>query len=210
MKCLDRFQDVHYAPQGGAVDAGRALLQNFLQGVDSDTAIAGSTDSTPIDSLKEALSQIHLSPVTIPALHQSIIKSASLTFPIDIVQTGIAQAAFTLSNPFTASINLLKVGATVTFQGISLGKINDVDVSANPIHADGHSDVTSPSLPFEFNLDPLSIIQLLTTAAKGEGVDLGPLVQLFDFIIANPDFHPPVSLNHIEARISTYSCPGHD
>ncbi|KAK7690332.1 hypothetical protein QCA50_006989 [Cerrena zonata] len=107
--------DVHYAPQGDAMSAGRALLQNFLQGVDVDTTISGSLDSTPIQSLKLALSKISLSPVTIPALHQSLIKSVAIQFPIDIVSTGIAQSSFVLENPFTASINLLNVGATATF-----------------------------------------------------------------------------------------------
>jgi len=184
--------DVHFAPQGAAVSAGRALLQNFLQGVDVDTTIAGTSGSTPILSLKSALSQIRLSPVTIPALHENLIKSASLIFPLDIVKTGIASSSFTLVNPFTASINLLKVGATATFQGIVLGKINNVDVSSTPIHAGGHSAVTSPMLPMEFNLQPLSIIQLLTTASQQNGVDLGPLKQLFQFIVSNPNFKPPV------------------
>jgi len=185
--------DVHYAPQGGAVAAGRQLLENFLQGVDVDTTISGSTDSTPIESLKTALSQIVLSPVTIPALHQSLIKGVSITFPEDIVQTGIAQTSFTLDNPFTASINLLKVGAEATFHNLTLGTIDNVDVSSNPIHADGHSDVTSPSLPLKFNLDPPTIIQLLTIGAQNNNVDLGGLVDLFQFILQNPDFKPPVT-----------------
>ena len=90
------FPDVHYSPQGDAVPVGQQMLENFLQGVDSDTTIVGSTDTTPIDSLKLALSEIRLSPVTIPALHQNLITSASLTFPTDIVQTGIASTSFTL------------------------------------------------------------------------------------------------------------------
>ncbi|KAF5386260.1 hypothetical protein D9615_002421 [Tricholomella constricta] len=184
--------NVRYAPQGGAVSAGRALLQNFIQGVDVDTTIAGTTGSTSILSLKSALSQIRLSPVSIPALDETLIKSASLTFPLDIVKTGVASTSFTLTNPFTASINLLKVGATATFHGIVLGKIKDFDASSNPIHAGGHSTVTSPTLPLEFNLQPLAIIQLLTLASQQNHVDLGPLTQLFQFIVANPDFKPPV------------------
>ncbi|KAG6878541.1 hypothetical protein C0993_004439 [Termitomyces sp. T159_Od127] len=184
--------DVHYAPQGGAVSAGRDLLQNFVQGVDVDTTIAGTSDSTAIPSLKSALSQIRLSPVSIPALHSTLIKSVSLTFPTDIVKTGVASSTFTLANPFTASINLLKVGATATYHGIQLGKINSVDVSSNPIHANGHSTVTSPNLPLEYNLDPMATIQLLSIASQQNGVDLGPLTQLFQFVISNPDFKPPV------------------
>jgi hypothetical protein len=157
-----------------------------LQGIDSDTTIAGSTDSTPIESLQSALSQIKLTPVSIPALHQALITSASLTFPADIVQTGIASATFTLSNPFTASINLLQVGSTVTFHGLDLGVINNVDISSSPIHADGHSNVTSSSLPLNFNLDPATIIQLLSISAQEHSVDLGPLVQLFQIVLQNP------------------------
>ncbi|GLB37240.1 putative protein of unknown function (DUF3712) [Lyophyllum shimeji] len=194
--------DVHYAPQGGAVTAGRTLLQNFLQGIDVDTAIAGTSGSTPIASLKSALSQIRLSPVTIPALHGTLIKSASLTFPLDIVKTGVASTSFTLANPFTASINLLKVGATASFHGIVLGRINNVDISSKPIHAGGHSSVSSPTLPLDFNLQPLAIIQLLTVASEQNGVDLGPLTQLFQFIVANPDFKPPVATS-VDTRAPT-------
>ncbi|KDR75403.1 hypothetical protein GALMADRAFT_553913 [Galerina marginata CBS 339.88] len=185
--------DVHFAPQGGAVSAGRTLLQNFLQGVDADTAIAGSTGSTPIESLQSALSQIRLSPVTIPGIHQNLISSAALTFPINIVSTGIASTSFTLVNPFTASINLLKIAATAKFHNLTLGKIPSFDASAHPIQAPGHGQVTSPSLPLAFNLDPPTIIQLLLLTSQANGVDLGPLTQMFQFVLSNPDFKPPVT-----------------
>ncbi|KAG6857277.1 hypothetical protein H0H87_007110 [Tephrocybe sp. NHM501043] len=184
--------DVHYAPQGSAVSAGHALLKNFVEGVDVDTTIAGTTGSTPISSLKSALSQIRLSPATLPGLKGTLIKSASLSFPTDIVKTGVAATSFTIANPFTAGMSLLKVGATATYHGILLGKINNVDASSHPIHADGHSSVTSPTLPLEYNLDPLATIQLLSVASEANGVDLGPLNQLFQFVVQNPDFKPPV------------------
>ncbi|PFH51992.1 hypothetical protein AMATHDRAFT_74502 [Amanita thiersii Skay4041] len=185
--------NVHFAPSGSAVEAGRTLLQNFIEGVDVTTSISGSVDSTTIESLQEALSDIHLSPVVIPSLKQNLVTSASLSFPIDIVTSGIASSSFALSNPFTASINLLRVSAIAKYHGLTVGTIDNVDVSGNPIHAPGHNNVTSPALPMKFNLDPLSIIQLLTTAAKENNVNLGPLTDLFQFVIDNPDFHPPVS-----------------
>lgn len=130
--------------------------------------------------------------MTIPGIHQNLITSASLTFPINIVDTGVATTSFTLANPFTASINLLKLGATATFHGLTLGTIPSIDASAHPIHADGHSGVTSPGLPLNFNLDPQTIIKLLLLTSQENNVDLGPLAQLFQFILANPDFKPPV------------------
>ncbi|KIJ67573.1 hypothetical protein HYDPIDRAFT_180379 [Hydnomerulius pinastri MD-312] len=186
--------DVHYSPQGSSeTAAGQAMLENYLQGVDSNTVIMGSTSSTPIESLQSALSQIKLSPVTIPALHQNLIGSASLEFPTDIAQTGIASTSFTLSNPFTASINLLELSATATFQNLTVGTISHVDRSSDPIHADGHSNITSPTLPFSFNLDPMVIIQLISISAQEHNVNLGPLTELFQLIVDNPNFHPPVT-----------------
>ena len=190
---LTIIKDVHFSPQGGAVNAGQTLLQNFLEGINADTTIAGSTGSTPIESLQLALSEIKLSPVTIPGIHENLIKSASLTFPTDIVSTGVASTSFVLANPFTASINLLKLAATATFHNLTLGKIPSTDASGHPIHADGHSQITSPTLPLDFNLDPATIIQLLLLTSQANGVDLGPLPQLFQFVLSNPDFKPPVS-----------------
>ncbi|KAK0241921.1 hypothetical protein EDD85DRAFT_820884 [Armillaria nabsnona] len=186
--------DVHFFPQGSdAASAGRTLLENYIQGVDAETSITGSTDSTSIKSLQMAISEIVLSPVTIPAIHDTLIKSTSLTFPTDIVNTSIARASFILANPFTASINLLTVGATATYRGLTLGTIQDVDVSSDPIHADGHSSVTSQSLDMKFNLDRLTIVQFLGLTAQANGVDLGPLVNMFQLLMANPDFNPPVT-----------------
>lgn len=184
--------DVHFAPKGNAVGPGRILLEDFLQGVNVNTVIAGSTSATDIQSLKDALSQIHLSPVTIPALNRTLIKSVSLTFPTNIVDTGIATTSFTLSNPFTASINLLRVSASASFHGITLGTVPNADISSSPVHANGHSDVTSPGLPLKFNLDPVAIVSLLQQASAENNVDLGPLNDMFKFILDNPDFKPPI------------------
>ncbi|KAI0668274.1 hypothetical protein C8Q78DRAFT_1081656 [Trametes maxima] len=178
--------DVLYKPQGGAVASGQKLLENYLQGVVSGTSIQGSTDSTPIESLRLAMSNIHLSPVNIPALHQNLISTASLIFPTDIVKTSIAQTTFSLANPFTASINLVEVTAGATFGSLNLGKIDHVDRSSSPIHADGHSTITSPLLPFKFNTDPVTIIQLLLQGAQNNHVDLGPLPDLFKIVTDNP------------------------
>ncbi|KAI0370690.1 hypothetical protein BV20DRAFT_966193 [Pilatotrama ljubarskyi] len=178
--------DVLYKPQGGAVASGQKMLENYLQGVTSATTIQGSTGSTPIESLKLAMSNMRLSPVNIPALHQNLITTATLVFPTDIAQTGIAQSSFSLDNPFTASINLLEVNAVATFGSLTLGSIDHVDRSSSPIHADGHTKIESPQLPFKFNTDPLTIIQLLFQGAQNNHVDLGPLPDLFKIVLSDP------------------------
>ncbi|KAF8586733.1 hypothetical protein K439DRAFT_1631457 [Ramaria rubella] len=183
--------DVHFQPQGDAQAAGTTLLQNFLQGINSETVITGSSDTTLVDSLVPALEQIKLN-ANIPALHQNIITATNIEFPTDIVKTGIAFAAVVLSNPFTASINLLVITANAIFENLTLGTVDHVDVSSNPIHANGHTNITSPSLPLKFNLDPATIIQLLSIRSSQKGVDLGPLTQLFQIVLSNTDFHPPI------------------
>lgn len=184
--------DVHFQPQGSAVSAGQALLENYLQGVTSDATIQGSQGSTAIDSLKVAISDIRLTSVEIPALDQNFISLAALVLPTDIAQTGIAYATFTVDNPFTASINILGVTSTVKYKQLTIGEIDHADLTSSPVHANGHSNITSPQLPFKFNLDPLTIVQLLLSSAQDNQVELGPLIELLEIVTQNLTNHPPV------------------
>lgn len=183
---------VHYSPQGDSpTTAGEHMLENYIQGVISSTTIQGSTDTTGIDSLKLAMSEVKLQ-ADIPALHQNLITGASLSFPKDIVITGVAEASFSLANPFTATINLETVNASTFYDPVYIGGFYHVDLSSSPMSVPGHESGTSSKLPFDFNMDPLSIIELLETAAQAGGVDLGPLTELFQMVIDDPDFHPNV------------------
>ena len=168
------------------------MLESYLQGVISDTTIQGSQGSTAIDSLKVAISDLRLSPVEIPALHQNLISSATLVLPTNIAQSGIAFASFIIDNPFTASINILEVTSTVKYEQLTIGKIDHADLTSSPLHANGHSNITSPQLPFNFNLDPVTIVQLLLSGAQNNHVDLGPLIDLLRIVAQNPKYHPPV------------------
>lgn len=162
------------------------MLENYVQAIPSDTIIRGREDTTQIDSLRQALQTIALNTV-IPPLQQKLITQANLDFPIDIAETSIASATFTLQNPFTASINLVNVLARATFQGIFLG---DIDVqNLNPvINAPGKTTITSYSLPFNLVTDPKQLIRFIRAAAAVQGVDLGILStsQLADHILSIP------------------------
>ena len=120
---------VHYSPQGdSATTAGEHMLENYIQGVISSTTIQGSSNTTGIDSLKQAMSEVKLQ-ADIPALHQKLITGASLSFPKDIVKTGVAEASFSLSNPFTASIELQTVNASASYGPVYVGGFDHVDLS---------------------------------------------------------------------------------
>lgn len=192
--------DVHYSPQGSANKAaGQNMLENYVQGIASTALIQGSQSTTPIASLKQALSGISLS-TTIPPLHQLLITEARVVMPKNIAQTGLAEASFKLQNPFTASINLIKVNAKAYYGDIYLGVI-DVDLSSNPIRAPGHTTITSRTVPLKMDLDPKHLIQFIESAAANTGTDLGPLKQQFDIVMGMsstkttvvpvPDDNPP-------------------
>lgn len=114
---------VHYQPSAATQANGEVLLENFVQGILSETIIEGSATTTSIKSLQPALATIRLV-ADIPPLQQNLITQANLAFPLDIAQTYIADATFNLANPFTANINLLGVVASASYEGIALGVIN--------------------------------------------------------------------------------------
>ncbi|WFD44515.1 hypothetical protein MPSI1_003183 [Malassezia psittaci] len=191
--------NVHYSPQGSAnVAAGQQLLENYVQAITSTASIIGSRDTTPIASLKEALSGISLS-TQIPPLQQLLIIEARLVIPKNIAQTGNAIASFMLKNPFTASINLEKVNAAVSYQGIYLGVI---DQNLKPaITAPGHTTITSRRLPLALDIDPKHLIKFVEKAASNTGTNLGPLYEQFNevmqmsstktTVVPYPDANPP-------------------
>ena len=192
--------NVHYSPQGAAnTRAGQTMLENYVQGISSTTYIRGSKGTTDIASLKQALSGIELR-VTIPPLKKLLITEDQLVIPKDIAQTSIAQAKFQLANPFTASINLLKVKAKASYKGIYLGVI-DADLHKNPIRAPGHKTITSRMLPLKMDLEPKHLIRFIEQAASDTGTDLGPLTSEFNKVMAMrstkttiqpyPDSNPP-------------------
>ncbi|KAK0522484.1 hypothetical protein OC834_006266 [Tilletia horrida] len=164
---------LRFDPQGGAaIAAGRQVLENYVANLTSTVSVDGSRDSTPIDSLKEALAGISLN-AAVPALNKLLIVSTTLTIPANIAQTSIADVTFTLDNPFTASINLYKVQATASYEGIVLGTIN-----ANlqtPISAPGHQEVTSQQLPFALTKNLNDLVKFILLAGQNTGTDLGPL-----------------------------------
>lgn len=76
-------------PEGSRnVASGQLLLENYVQNITSTAVVQGTRDTTPIASLKQALSGITLQ-TEIPSLGKLIITRATLTLPTDIAQRGI-------------------------------------------------------------------------------------------------------------------------
>ncbi|GAA6057282.1 hypothetical protein JCM3770_004534 [Rhodotorula araucariae] len=183
--------EVRYAPQGGAAATGQVLLENFIQGITSNVSIVGTPDTTPYGSLQKALGSISIQ-TSIPPIYQLLITKASLSFPVDIADTGLAEASFDLSNPFTASINLQGVIANATYKTFYLGQINQPSLDP-AISAGGHKNITSRKLPFELTDDPKFLINFLIAVAQENGVDLGILLPEFQYVLGLASTDTPVT-----------------
>ncbi|KAE8246427.1 hypothetical protein A4X13_0g5797 [Tilletia indica] len=191
---------LRYAPRGNAATAaGVQVLENYVQNITSRVTVDGYPGSTPIDSLKQALSGIELQ-TDIPSLGKLLITAASIVFPTNFGLTGFAEASFTLANPFTASINLFTVKAVATYKGIVLGTI-DSDISKNPIRAPGHDTINSYPLPFNFtrNLDDL----LLFISERGdEGKNIIALLPLLQYLSGQGVYAGPVTAVPLNDTVS--------
>lgn len=170
---------INYSPQGAEnVRAGQTLLENYVQNITSSTIVAGTQQTTDIASLVQALSGIRLT-ADIPALQKLIVIQAALVVPKNIAQTGVASATVQVANPFTASINILKLFALANYFGpsdygtITLGTI-DQDFSSNPLANPGHQTTQSRAIPINLNIDPKNLIRFILTAARNTNTDLGP------------------------------------
>lgn len=189
---------INYSPQGAEnVRAGQALLDNYVQNITSSTIVAGTQQTTDIASLVQALSGIRLS-ADIPSLGKLIVTQARLVVPKNIAKNGIASASVLIANPFTASLNILKLNALANYFGpsdygtITLGTINQ-DLTSNPLRNPGHTNTMSREIPINLNIDPKNLIHFILTAARNSGTDLGPFSAFLSQIFSLSDTSTSVS-----------------
>ncbi|KAK0546638.1 hypothetical protein OC846_005187, partial [Tilletia horrida] len=188
---------LRYDPSGAAATAaGTQVLENYIQNVTSVVQVEGYSGSTPIASLQQALGGISLR-TDIPSLGKLLIVATSLEIPDNIGTTFIADATFTLANPFTASIVLYSVNAVASYDGITLGSIN-ADLSNNPITAPGHQTITSRDLPFKFTNNILDIINFLIARADDTNINLGPLVPLFGYLPSEGVYNGSITATKVQ------------
>ncbi len=164
---------LRYPPQGAAnVRAGQTVLENHVQNITSQAVVSGTRDSTPIDSLKQALSGVPLG-TSIPSLGRLIITGAILTAPRDVAQNGgVCSTKVIVDNPFTASLNIIQVAAQAIYNGNTIGTVDD-DLGSNPIRAPGKQVTTSQDIPIKLDIRPKSLVSLVLALAAASGTDLG-------------------------------------
>lgn len=157
--------EIHYAPtDSDAVAAGIVFLGNYIQGIASNISIIGTSTSSPYGSLQPAFGNISIQTsfppllkplltagahlhtfVSQPHTYPFFLGHTAITFPIDVATLEGAQVSLNISNPFTASINIISIIADLTYQNLSLGQIRAQTLSPEIISVGGHSSVTSSS-----------------------------------------------------------------
>ncbi len=177
---------LRYSPQGAHnVRAGQTVLENYVQNITSDATVAGTRGSTPIESLQQALSGVSLD-TKIPPLERLIITGAILEVPRDIAQNGgVATTQVIVDNPFTASLNIIRVKAQAEYAGATIGTV-DADLGSNPIRAPGKQVTTSQAIPITLDIRPKSLVRLVLALAQATGTSLGPWPPFFQQILNLP------------------------
>ncbi|KAL1924350.1 uncharacterized protein VTP21DRAFT_7385 [Calcarisporiella thermophila] len=158
-----------------ASQEGKKLLETYLAGQDNDVVIKGKKHATDVESLNQGLAKINVGTV-LPGLGEKLLKSAKLIILPETPKTKVAKTIVQVNNPFTATLQLLKVKSLITNFGIPVGTMN-VDKSGDPIVLPGHK-VTETTLPLTMNLEMSSIIGILRKNAIRAGLDVRPLDEL--------------------------------
>ena len=181
---------LRYSPQGAEnVRAGQTVLENYVQNITSAAIVQGTRGSTPIESLQQALSGVALN-TDIPPLMRLIITEAILQVPKNIAQNGgVASTEVVVANPFTASLNIIKVKADAIYNDLTIGTIND-DLTNDPIRAPGHQSTTSQAIPITLDIRPKALVQLVLELSAATGVSLGPWPPFFQEILNLPGDAP--------------------
>lgn len=185
---------IKYMPVGAAnVLAGQSMLQNYVNNITSDAMVAGNQDTTQIPSLLKGLGGISLA-TKIPPLEKMIVIGTTLVVPKNIAQTGIASASVTITNPFTATINILQLHAKAIVAGVTIGTIDqDLAATNSIITSPGKSISQSKSIPINIDIDPKNLIRFIEAAAKEYNVDLGPLPPFFQQVLNMPNSNTTLS-----------------
>lgn len=104
-----------------------------------------------------------------------------LVLPTTGKENNISHVTVSLSNPFSAPLQITKISSTVTSFGILLGSIEqDISFQSSP-----KSSTESPVLNFDLNFDPSALFTVTRALAVEVGEDVAPL----DSIVQLGGFH---------------------
>ncbi|RKP14473.1 hypothetical protein BJ684DRAFT_15207 [Piptocephalis cylindrospora] len=112
--------------------AGSRMLTAYAAGESVTVGAAGSPDSTSIRSIQPALSAMRITTPVAGMAYAKLMRGARVSFDFSTFFTRKVIAAFDAYNPIDVPVTILRMRATMQWQGYNLGKV-DEDLTADPM-----------------------------------------------------------------------------
>ncbi|CAO3693098.1 unnamed protein product [Umbelopsis ramanniana] len=148
------------------------ILSGYLMGGTFPLTVQGTTASSPIASLQEALAGVKLA-TSITGIAPSLITKAEVSnIQFNLPPNPITAATYvTLNNPLDTSFGLLSIHAKIIYANngnpFQLAHI-DLDFGGVPFTVGSKQSVTTPGLPLVFDASALQLLTLLSSGAPLE------------------------------------------
>ncbi|KAF9286315.1 hypothetical protein BGZ68_003050 [Mortierella alpina] len=140
---------------------GHELLNLYTSGAGADVSIVGTPTSTQVESLSLAFGALKIG-TKLPGLEDKLLARASLVILDTTLVNGLAQTVVTVNNIFIPPMIILSIDATITYKGVTLGKV--VSKFSSPPVIPGKSQGTI-SASLAMNTNPHDLILMIRAQA---------------------------------------------
>ncbi|KAF9199244.1 hypothetical protein BGZ49_010666 [Haplosporangium sp. Z 27] len=166
---------------------GIELLTLYTSGTGAAVSIAGTANSTQVDSLTLAFGALNIGS-EMPGLQSKLLAGAALEVLDNTIVNGLAQTVVTVNNPFVPPMTILSINSQITYNGISLGSVISTFPSPPVIPGVGKGDITAS---LAMNTNPDDLTSLIRTQAIKNGIN----TDAFDALLSiGKGANPPSSV----------------
>ncbi|KAF9983996.1 hypothetical protein BGZ75_004421 [Mortierella antarctica] len=146
---------------------GHELLKLYASGAGADVRIVGTPHSAQVESLSLAFGALNIG-TRMPGLQDELLARASLVVLDTTLVNGLARTVVTVNNIFIPPMTILSIDATITYNGVSLGKVVSKFSSPSVIPGKSQGKITAS---LAMNTNPHDIIRLIRAQAIKNGLN---------------------------------------
>ena len=166
---------------------GIELLTLYTSGAGASVSIAGTPNSTAVESLSLAFGALNIE-TQMPGLQSKLLAGASLEVLNTTLVNGLAQTVVTINNPFVPAMTILSIDSKITYNGVAVGSVVSTFATPPVIPGVGQGTITAS---LAMNTNPTDLITLIRTQAIKNGMSTAA----FDGLISlQSGGTPPASL----------------
>ena len=163
------------------------MLTLYTSGAGAPVSIAGTPNSTAVDSLSLAFGALNIQ-TQMPGLQSKLLAGASLEVLNTTIVNGIAQTVVTVNNPFVPPMTILSIDSKITYNGVSVGTVVSTFATPPVIPGVGQGTITAG---LAMNTNPTDLVTLIRTQAIKNGMSTAA----FDGLLSiQTGGNPPASL----------------